>query len=289
MKNKNLIQLPAFWIVNSFIIIVSIILSMALWTNERYEWDFSAVGFKTFIEAFALPLGILAIVVPASALIASIHRSEQTRKQIDLMTETNRFSNYYKHIEEFEKHLERCNLIKFVSYDLANIYNISFPASRSGDYNVNREIVSVAKSQAQSILTSIKEANEHKYTYRWFINKMIKVRLSLDDLITIKFKYNDNQTMRYQIETEIRVYTIPNNLRLMMEELQIRLLVMNAIIEYGEPSYYKKINVIEFFTDFSITLFSIADFDYNEYTLDEIVEFDYIAGAIQHFEGIISP
>lgn len=69
-------------------------------------------GFNNSLNIFKFPIGVLAILIPAIALLVANHRSEQTKAQM-LLTKSqleaanshNNFSNYFKHTEEFEKYL----------------------------------------------------------------------------------------------------------------------------------------------------------------------------------------
>ncbi|XNS85308.1 hypothetical protein V3480_004075 [Vibrio cyclitrophicus] len=72
-----------------------------------WEWDFTHVGFNNLLDYFKVPLAFLAMIIPTGAVFAANHRSEQTKKQIALTNKQNLFSNYYKHIEEFEKYTEK--------------------------------------------------------------------------------------------------------------------------------------------------------------------------------------
>lgn len=78
------------------------------------QFDFSYKGFNFWIECYRFPLAVLAMLIPIGAVFAANHRSEQTKKQIEetkrQVEETrkqNVFSNYYKHLEEFQKYSDK--------------------------------------------------------------------------------------------------------------------------------------------------------------------------------------
>ena len=91
----------------SFLIIVgsATLLSVILVLDGdlKPQWDYH--GFNHFLEVFRVPLAVIALLVPVIALYGANHRSEQTRKQIQVSQSQNNFANHFKHIEEFEKYL----------------------------------------------------------------------------------------------------------------------------------------------------------------------------------------
>ncbi len=105
---------------------LSISLAMPIFISKDYNLCFSPIAYNTFLEIFKLPLAIFATVVPYNAFYISYLRSEQSRKQIELLISNNIFSNHYKHIEEFNKHLKQsCEQIDNISY----LYRLFFPKS----------------------------------------------------------------------------------------------------------------------------------------------------------------
>lgn len=75
-----------------------------IFSNGSYGFEPSADGFNKFLNDFKFSIGVLAMLIPAVALLATNHRSEQTKEQIWVAEQQNVFSNFYKHYEEFEKY-----------------------------------------------------------------------------------------------------------------------------------------------------------------------------------------
>ncbi|EHR7166278.1 hypothetical protein ACWLZS_004596 [Vibrio parahaemolyticus] len=103
------------------------------------------------LVAFKLPLAFLALSIPIGAIFAANHRSEQTKAQISLSTEQNKFTNYYKHLEEFE---EYCKKIKLYSDDIIKIrslHNAIFPLAMDGSYVVTESYKSAVKELILSL------------------------------------------------------------------------------------------------------------------------------------------
>ena len=120
----------------------------------RMDWSYN--GFNFWMECYRFPLATLAMLIPIGAVYAANHRSEQTKKQIVLTNKQNLFSNYYKHIEEFEKYIEKrletvldhkafenLNHVKTTAFDIRQYHRTLFPdLLHTGDTKVDREFLS---------------------------------------------------------------------------------------------------------------------------------------------------
>lgn len=137
-------------IVRATIIVItcaSIVISLLIIFNSDLKMNLSYIGWNNFITFFKVPLGILAILIPLGAIYATHHRSiqtleqmKQTRMQLKMTASQNEFSNYYKHLEEFEKYCrEHCD--KNVYQHRRSLYQLSFPNSRESHYSANKEFI----------------------------------------------------------------------------------------------------------------------------------------------------
>ncbi|WP_311064063.1 hypothetical protein [Halomonas sp. DWK9] len=128
MENKSLFQLKRFrWAVIIILLAAFFSWGYIYWTSElKYVPGYE--GVNGFLVIFKLPLGILALLFPAIALVAASHRSEQTKRQIVISESQNNFANYYKHLEEFEKLVELL-IVKFSLSHLnyRELYRTLFP------------------------------------------------------------------------------------------------------------------------------------------------------------------
>lgn len=139
----------------------------------------NAEGFNNVLEVFKVPIGILATLIPAVALLAANHRSEQAKEQMRLAAAQNIFANHYKHLEEFEDycesrldHIEKINARNIESYaksalkGLAKdlplpghvdpyerrvLYRKIFPKSRKGDFEISGDFIFSIDHFIQSI------------------------------------------------------------------------------------------------------------------------------------------
>ncbi|MFA0076000.1 hypothetical protein AB4396_20050 [Vibrio cyclitrophicus] len=92
----------------SFILVFTLVCAVIIDQSNLWgEWNFTHFGFNNLLDYFKVPLGFLALMIPVGAVFAANHRSEQTKRQIALTHKQNLFTNYYKHIEEFEKFTEK--------------------------------------------------------------------------------------------------------------------------------------------------------------------------------------
>lgn len=105
-------------------IIICLALAMTLWiifySNNELRMNLSYEGLNHVFTAFKFPIAILALSIPFGALYAANHRSEQSRHAAELADAQNRFSNYYKHVDEFTKYLENYRHVKNKDIKLTN-------------------------------------------------------------------------------------------------------------------------------------------------------------------------
>lgn len=81
---------------------------------EKYVLDISFHGWNTLaFEILKVPITFLAILIPVGAVYATNHKSQQSIEAARLTQVQNSFSNYYKHVDEFEKYAEKYNSLKW--------------------------------------------------------------------------------------------------------------------------------------------------------------------------------
>jgi len=157
---RNLLKQPVFWIVNMFLLVVSGFIAVSIIQNGEYSLSLTVSGFRMFMNDFKFPITISALIIPASALIATIHRSEQLSTQIGLLMDQNNFANYYKHFEEFEKYLER----QFKNRDKRaidgreyEVYRSFYTKAREGDYQPSVLLIDSLGANARAIINIANE------------------------------------------------------------------------------------------------------------------------------------
>lgn len=141
---RELFELRSFWISIVVPIAISCGLGCVLRTQTPLQWDFSWNGANDFLEIFRVPIGILALIFPSVALIASNHRSRQTVRLISLQNSQNIFVNHYTHMDKFEEHCRELEAFKksFLSAHNPRIFHsVIYPMSKDGDYSLNSEFL----------------------------------------------------------------------------------------------------------------------------------------------------
>jgi hypothetical protein len=138
--HKSFLSLKIVWVSVIFLFLFSLIIGFVILANSEFVIDLSFTGFNLFIFAFKFPLAIAALIIPIVALLAANHRSEQTKEQIRVTNAQNVFSNYYKHIDEFNKYLSnRVDKEADLRFSHSNIY----PSASEGDYSFSENLISL--------------------------------------------------------------------------------------------------------------------------------------------------
>jgi hypothetical protein len=114
--HKSFFDLNIVRWITVIILLISFAVAVIIIVNSNLNYDFSYVGFNKFVLFFQVPLGVFALLIPLLAVCAANHRSEQSKEGMKLANIQNNFSNFYKHLEEFQKYI-----------DLKNDYKNEFP------------------------------------------------------------------------------------------------------------------------------------------------------------------
>jgi hypothetical protein len=169
---KSYTELPLFRITLTTAILLALITTVLIILNSDLQWRVDYVGLNSFVEIFRVPLSIMAIAITIIAILATMHRSAQTREQIIITNTQNVFSNYYKHIEEFEKYFSPIVTISPVTCkNIRLTYEKLFPNSFDGNYSINKSIIKVVEYEYSECIKILKKLNQdesnsiHKLIY----------------------------------------------------------------------------------------------------------------------------
>ncbi|WOX06339.1 hypothetical protein [Microbulbifer pacificus] len=163
--NKSFIELPIVWITVGFISLTSAIFVFLIAKNGHYEPNLNARGFNFFLSEFKFPLGTLALIIPIVALLSANHRSEQTKAQIYATNSQNLFTNYYKHIEEFEKYISKHENLKESIQNPRKLHKKIYPNARFGETHISNEVTNeIEKKSAAIIDTMLQFSTGHRGT-----------------------------------------------------------------------------------------------------------------------------
>ncbi|MGP2800953.1 hypothetical protein ACTVLW_12860 [Serratia ureilytica] len=143
LNEKNLTRQPLFWAALVIPLILFLISGCTVWS--KYKLGFNELGYENFIKASKLPLLLLSLSVPLVAIIAHIHRTIQTEKQIEhtqeqirntqkqigLLEEKNKPDSYYAHLKSITEALSLIPSFKipraYVNGNTHDILSIKYP------------------------------------------------------------------------------------------------------------------------------------------------------------------
>ena len=144
--HKSFLCLPVVWVTIFMLFVPAIVIGVTIIYYSNLELDLSYEGMNYFITVFRLPLGLLALIIPLVAMLASNHRSEQTKEQIRLANTQNIFSNYYKHLEEFTKYASALNnelRSNDIAIDSRHAHSRFFDNASQGYYGVSESVLTI--------------------------------------------------------------------------------------------------------------------------------------------------
>lgn len=117
LNEKNLTKQPLFWLSIVIPCLGFIILGAKVWMD--YDFGLNKAAYDKFLDVSKLPLLFLSLSVPLVAIVAHIHRTVQTEKQIEhtqkqiensqkqisLLEEKNKPDSYYAHLKSMTEAL----------------------------------------------------------------------------------------------------------------------------------------------------------------------------------------
>lgn len=157
--SKPFLKLPIVWLSFLLITTLAVASAIAIIIYSDLRFDFSYRGFNEFIVIFKMPISIWAINIPVIAVLAANHRSVQTKKQIEVgqtqianslkqieaSEKQNIFTNYYRHIEEFEKycayHLRDDRLPSVSISNTRILHQALFPDAIKGGLSISKDVL----------------------------------------------------------------------------------------------------------------------------------------------------
>tara|TARA_R110002167_G_scaffold234711_1_gene439997 strand:- start:9344 stop:10261 length:918 start_codon:yes stop_codon:yes gene_type:complete len=156
--NESFFSLTIVWC--TLLLIVGIALTLIAIANygSINQLCGSTECFNNFITQFKLPLGIISLLIPIGAIFAVQHRSEQSIAQIKASEGQNNFVNYYKHLEEFEKHLKSRSIDDKVRVN--QTHAVIFQSSRDGNFNITDNIQEFIEINFSEIYIKLKSVEK---------------------------------------------------------------------------------------------------------------------------------
>ncbi|MDZ7660947.1 hypothetical protein [Thiohalophilus sp.] len=122
-----------------------------------------------------------ALIIPIVALLAANHRSEQTKAQILSNNQQNIFSNYYKHIEEFEKYIEtNIDQTEMLIEKKRSCHRRIYPKASKGDFSVDEELAAKVETNSNEIYEFIEYF--HKGHRKMSHDTIVDIELNLREI-----------------------------------------------------------------------------------------------------------
>lgn len=105
--HEQLLRQNPFWIAILVPFFSFLYFGLLAWVGHSPQFDSKGMG--NFLEISKLPLLILSLTLPLGALTANIHRTFQTKKQIDLSESKNLSDMYYAHNKSYVENFAKIN------------------------------------------------------------------------------------------------------------------------------------------------------------------------------------
>jgi hypothetical protein len=137
--------------------LVSVVSTVLIFSNDKLVFDPSSNGFNNFLDFFKFPISLMAAFLASLTIHFTIKRINQTDNQLNILSDNNRFNNYYKFNEEFKKHFE--------GQELFSLYKKTFPSNSDSEINNN----------LQSLFKYFYGDNHSVFTTRILPNELQKV------------------------------------------------------------------------------------------------------------------
>lgn len=182
---------------------ISIFFFVAIYIENEVVFSFSRHDLNNLFDFFKLPIYILGLSVPLTALSAAVHRSEQTALQLSAQTEQNNFANHFKHLEEFKRTFssKENHLVFWKSSE--RLHRCIYPNTRAGNLfpidteAVNKDSIKSILMNDNDDLTNVLENIDHA------VREMLKhycADRGTKPKMTRKYSYYDLQTIATVID-----------------------------------------------------------------------------------------
>ncbi|NSM24505.1 hypothetical protein HT094_09180 [Shewanella sp. ZOR0012] len=145
MSIKGLLHYKAFYITLIVGTISAIIVTAIIFYNDVWTGNINACGtskcFSYFVDLFSFPIEIMKATVALLAIVALLHKSEETQYQIKISLSQNTYSNYFHHRKIINEELDSKLLdsdVKIVSFN--SFYNLLFPKNKPNKFEFTSDI-----------------------------------------------------------------------------------------------------------------------------------------------------
>lgn len=151
LDHRSLGHQPLFWMAMGLPVLLFFYFGWFSWKGSSLQWDQD--GFNNFINSSRLPLGLLALTIPFTVLITSMHRSIQTAKQIEEAQVKNTADRHFAHMKFFIDELEKIEIIR----SPIALYSVIFPNAKENDFSWESEPIQDLIELNEQIISSVRE------------------------------------------------------------------------------------------------------------------------------------
>lgn len=228
------------------------------------------------MEIFNFPIEVLKATIALLAIVALLHKSDETQKQIMISESQNNFSNHFKHMEEFFKYIDLFD-IKSVEFHNRKLHAKLYPRSKRGELNISKEVIDEVRRNTESIIQHIKRLSTMSKDN---LNDIYNDSISNFDIIndTLRLFYFDIKPNKLIINSKL---TDKSAFLFCMTSLNVNLLclyVLNFIVDFDGIECFsiesrKIINAINL-KDVEYKILKIKSGNSNIYGVDSLA-FDF--------------
>lgn len=127
--SKGLVYQGLLWLA----IFTPVMLAMSLggWVWSGYGVELSSEGFKRFIDISILPLAVMSLSLPLAGLVSRFHSTQQTARQIEVVSFKNNLDAFYTHRKELLAYFEAIPSVNYlgvidIEYKLHPVTHVRF-------------------------------------------------------------------------------------------------------------------------------------------------------------------
>ncbi|MCW2487279.1 hypothetical protein J5069_15380 [Candidatus Symbiopectobacterium sp. NZEC127] len=255
LDEKRLSQQWIFRLAIAIPFTISFLLCIPLWFETTF--DFSSSGYARFLLMYSLPIGVLSLSIPLVAIIAHIHRTIQTEKQIQLTDQKNisdRFYSHYKYITESLSSVESSNIktngdiFKLKISNINSLYRSFFPHSSPE----NGVILDKKTNYATEISSSLNKIDKKL--------KALEGETSRSNIILFEMLIEITSLSRHLNINTHEISSNQNNRKLLFIENNTKFKISTFFLEEEELKDYLK-NLYSM----SITIMNLLDIKFDYY------------------------
>lgn len=137
---------------------------------EKYQFCGTSECFIRFVQMYAFPIDTLKATAAILAIVALLHKSNETQVQISISESQNTYNNFFHHRDMVYKEItESINNSKRIKlYNFNKLYNLLFPLNRPDNFSFKADLKSIEKVFERFFINTFKhsplrdfEGNDH--------------------------------------------------------------------------------------------------------------------------------